>query len=509
MRLDELLRESAARYAAKTAVVAGGCRVSYAELDRLADQLAGVLHERGVRRGDRVVVYHRNAVEVVAAVFGVSRMGGVFSLVNPKVKHEKLALIVGGLRASVVLTESSLMPSVRRAAVATGSPIMIFVTDQVGPLLADATGLRDALIAAPNPPPAPAVDLDLAYVAYTSGSTGVPKGVMMTHQSSVSGAASMVRYLGLASEDVNFCVIPLAFDYGLYQAIMAVMTGGTLVLEEGFALPPVAIRKMVAEGATVFPLVPTIAAMLLQFRGLASNSVPSLRILTSTGAPLPPAHSARLCEIFPSARLFSNYGLTEIVRGTYLPPDQLVARPESVGKAMPNSEAHVVDENGQPVGPGVVGELVFRGASVLKGYWENAEATDAALRAGPYPWEKVFYTGDHFRTDDEGYLYYVGRKDDMIKSRGEKVSPKEIENALYALPSIREAAVVGVPHPLFGTAIKAVLVLADGAVASDREVIAHCAAHLEEHLVPQIVEFRDELPKTESGKIRRRELEGR
>jgi acyl-CoA synthetase (AMP-forming)/AMP-acid ligase II len=200
------------------------------------------------------------------------------------------------------------------------------------------------------------------------------------------------------------------------------------------------------------------------------------------------------------------YGLTENIRGTYLPPEQLGTRPTSVGKAIPNTEAYIVDDRDERVGPGVVGELVIRGPNLLTGYWGNPEATDQALRPGPYPWEKVLYTGDLFRMDEEGYLYFVARKDDIIKTRGEKVSPKEVENVLYALDGIREAAVIGVPDPVLGMAIRAVVVLCEGATLTERDVLRHCARHLEDFMVPGEVEFRSELPKTESGKIRKREL---
>jgi len=231
---------------------------------------------------------------------------------------------------------------------------------------------------------------------------------------------------------------------------------------------------------------------------------PHLRYLTNTAAALPRAHIERLREIFPQAKLFSMYGLTECKRCTYLPPEQLGVRPDSVGIAIPGTEAYVVDEQGQRVPAGTVGELVIRGAHVMKGYWGDAAATERVLKPGPHPWEKVLHTGDLFRADAEGYLYFVGRKDDIIKTRGEKVSPKEVENVLYELPGIREAVIVGVPDPILGQAVKAIVVAEAG--VTEREVIRHCAARLEDFMVPSTVEFREQLPKSENGKIARREL---
>jgi acyl-CoA synthetase (AMP-forming)/AMP-acid ligase II len=298
----------------------------------------------------------------------------------------------------------------------------------------------------------------------------------------------------------------LSFDYGLYQILMGFLAGATVILEPSFAYPQVILERLSLENVTGFPLVPTMAAILLQMKGLSPGRFPRLRYITNTAAALPPSHIERLRGLFPATRIYSMYGLTECKRVSYLPPDQLAIRPSSVGKAIPNTEVYIVDERGGRVGSGTVGELVVRGAHVMKGYWEKPEETDRVLKPGPLPGEKVLYTGDLFRMDGEGYLYFVGRKDDIIKTRGEKVSPKEVEAVLYTLPEVKEAAVVGVEDPILGQAIKAVLVLADGAALSERDVMRHCAARLEDFMVPKSVEFRSSLPKTTTGKISKREL---
>jgi len=329
----------------------------------------------------------------------------------------------------------------------------------------------------------------------------------MTHQNIVAAATSITTYLENTPDDVILSVLPLAFDYGLYQLLMAFKLGAALVLEQSFAFPAVVLQKLEREKATGFPVVPTIAALLLKMKGLTPGRFPHLRYITNTAAALPPAHIERLQQLFPTTRIYSMYGLTECKRCTYLPPEQLKARPGSVGKAIPNTEAYVVDDRGARVPPGRVGELVIRGAHVMKGYWENPEATDRVLKPGPHPWEKVLHTGDLFRSDEEGFLYFVGRKDDIIKTRGEKVSPKEVENVLYALPGVREAAVIGVPDPILGHALKAVIAPVEEGALSDREVIAHCARHLEDFMVPRLVEFVKELPKTDTGKIGRSQVQ--
>jgi len=228
--------------------------------------------------------------------------------------------------------------------------------------------------------------------------------------------------------------------------------------------------------------------------------------MTNTGAALPPAHIARLRDVLPHTKIYSSYGLTETKRTLYLPPQQLEKRPGSVGIAIPGTEVWLEDEDGGRVGAGGTGELVIRGGHVMQGYWEAPELTAQRYRPGPLPGERVCYSGDMFRTDDDGYFYFVGRKDDIIKSRGEKVAPKEVENVLYELPEIVEAAVMGVPDAILGQAIKALVVTRDGEL-TEKEVLRHCRKYLEDYMLPKYVEFVDELPKSANGKIQKPAVE--
>ena len=489
MRVESFLLESARRFPAKTALVAGPQRLSYEELAQRAAAFAAQLASKGVQRGDRVVIFLHNSPEAVVAVFGTLLAGGIFSVVNPGTKSDKLAYILNHCTAKVLVTE----PRLEAIAHAARERAPAVATTLVAPFNFQPTAL-----------PSPGIDLDVAMIVYTSGSTGFPKGVTMTHANIVAAATSITTYLESKESDVVLSVLPLAFDYGLYQALMCAKVGATLILEKSFTYPAVVLEKLKTERVTGFPLVPTLAAMLLQMKHLTPGMFPDLRYLTNTAAALPRAHIERLRELFPQAKLYSMYGLTECKRCTYLPPEQLAIRPESVGIAIPGTEAYVVDEQGERVPPGTTGELVIRGAHVMKCYWNDDAATSRVLKAGPYPWEKVLHTGDLFRTDEDGFLYFVSRKDDIIKTRGEKVSPKEVENVLYELAGIREAAVIGVPDPLLGMAIKAIVAAEDG--LTERDVIRHCAARLEDFMVPSIVEFRGQLPKSENGKIARKEL---
>jgi acyl-coenzyme A synthetase/AMP-(fatty) acid ligase len=320
-----------------------------------------------------------------------------------------------------------------------------------------------------------------------------------------AASLSILTYLKNTADDVVINVLPLAFDYGLYQLLMTFRFGGRLVLERGFTYPAAALQRIQAERVTGLPLVPTIAAMLLQM-DLGKFDLSSLRYLSNTGQALPVEHIKRLREVVPHVAIYSMYGLTECKRVSYLPPDQIDVRPGSIGRGMPNEEIYIVDDTGKRLGPGETGELVVRGANVMKGYWERPEDTERTYRPGPLPYERVLYTGDLMRMDDEGYYYFVGRKDDIIKSRGEKVSPREVENALHACAGVAEAAVIGVPDALLGQAIKAFVVTKPGASLTAKDVQRHCAAHLEDFMVPKHIEFLAELPKGATGKIDKKSL---
>jgi acyl-CoA synthetase (AMP-forming)/AMP-acid ligase II len=321
----------------------------------------------------------------------------------------------------------------------------------------------------------------------------------------ISAATSITTYLESTSDDIVLNFLPLSFDYGLYQVLMAFEVGATLLLERSFTFPHLVLEAAVRERITGLPIVPTVASLLLQM-DISRYDLSSLRCITSTGSALPTAHIRRLREMFPQAQIFSMYGLTECKRVSYLPPDQIDSRPTSVGRGMPNEEVYVVNEDGRRVGPGVIGELVVRGSNTMKGYWEDPVETAKRLRPGQYPWEQVLYTGDLFKTDSEGYLYFVGRKDDIVKSRDEKVSPREIEDVLYRLDGVAEAAVVGVPDPILGQAVKAYITRRPGSNITENDVLRHCAQWLEDFMVPKTVEFRDYLPRTVSGKISKREI---
>ncbi len=515
MLVQDFLHNSAARLPDKVALVCGDRRLTYAQVDAMADRLANAMIGHGLKRGDRVAIYLNNSVETVVGIFATLKAGGVFVVVNHTTKHDKLTYILNNCRATGLLAETGILKAYPDAPLLADVPSLKFAilcgqraagaaqTAQAGPLqVLDFDGIQAAYPA--RRPPQVNIDLDLACLIYTSGSTGDPKGVMSDHSNVVFAAGSIAEYLQNVEDDIVINVLPLSFDYGLYQLLMVFKFGGRLILERSFTYPAAILKLMEKERVTGFPGVPTIYAILLQM-DLRPYDLSSLRYLSNTAAALPPSHIMELRQKFSWATIYSMYGLTETKRTLYLPPDQLDKRPGSVGIAIPGTEVWLEDDDGNRLGPGQTGVLVVRGRHVMRGYWENSQATAERYRPGPLPGERVCYTGDLFRMDEDGYLYFVGRKDDIIKSRGEKVAPKEVENVLYGLKGVVEAAVVGVPDPILGEAVKAFVVL-DGVELAEAEVLAHCRANLEDFMIPKYVEFRDALPKTSSGKIKKTDL---
>jgi amino acid adenylation domain-containing protein len=511
-QLHDFLVESARRLPGKVALVARGRRTTYAELEGRSNALAHALVRRGVERGDRVVVYADGSVETVVAFWAVLKASAVVSIVNAQTKADKLAYLLNDCRAVALVADAHLATELRAAiprAPALRTVLLFSPDGAVAPDLLAALPASAELASALEgerqdaPPPRRGLDIDLAALIYTSGSTGDPKGVMLTHRNMITAATSISTYLRNVEDDVILCVLPLSFDYGLYQMIMAVRMGARLVLERSFTFPAEVLRTVVAERVTGFPGVPTIFAIMAEMKNLADYDFSAIRYATNTAAALPVKHIRLLQRLFPAARIYSMYGLTECKRCTYLPPEDLDRKPESVGIAIPDTELWIVDEEGRKVGPNVVGQLVIRGATVMRGYWEKPAETARKLRPGPLPGEQVLFTGDYGRLDDEGYLYFVGRMDDIIKSRGEKVAPKEVENALVEIPGVKECAVVGIPDAVLGQAVKAFVVLEQGAVLDERTVQRECASRLENFMVPKQVTFVPELPKTSSGKIKK------
>ncbi len=508
---DSLLRHANGKDAShKIAVVVEGQPYTYTQLLASAMSLAGALEARGLRRGDRVAIFMDNTWPCVVSIYATLIAGGVFLAINPQTKTDKVDFILKDSAARILITDGHLadvfLPAVEQA------PNLMVICS--GTLPANSSGSQaqvegfEEVIATAQPPREAAftIPLDLAALIYTSGSTGNPKGVMQTHQSMVFAAGSLIQYLRLSADDRILCMLPLAFDYGLYQLLMAITLSATLVLERSFIYPAQIFERMREHHVTVFPGVPTIYAMLLSAHGRSPLLFPSVTRVTNTAAALHDDIALRLREIFPNALIYKMYGLTECKRVCYLEPELIDKKPGSVGKAIPGTEIYLLSAEGQPVPPGETGILHVRGPHVMLGYWNRPDLSEQMLKPGKLPGERVLCTQDHFRIDEEGFLYFVGRTDDIIKTRGEKVSPVEVENALHSIPGIREAAVIGIPDPLLGEAIRAYVVVEPEAKLVERQIRALSAALLENFMVPKEIVFCESLPKTSTGKVSKKLL---
>ncbi len=520
MLVHNFLENSAARLGEKIALVCDGQRWTYNEINQAADQLAAYLLAIGIKPQDRVVIFLENSAEAVISIFGIMKAGAVFVCLNPTMKPPKLSYILkdSGARAAV--------SHINKASIFAEAAQDAFELDHIVWCQKDKSSTKFLPPSLPNHIKTSApwgqvftgqgfahglklpytIDVDLATIIYTSGSTGEPKGVVSAHYNVTAATRSITTYLKNHENDIILNALPLSFDYGLYQVLMAFLFGGTIVMEKSFFYPYKVMERIAEEGVTGFPIVPTMVALLLQMEDLSKFNCNSLRYFTNTGAALPATYIQKLQGLFPSVDVYSMYGLTECKRVSYMPPEYLPQKPTSVGIPMPNTDAFIVTPEGIEVGPNEVGELVVRGSNVMQGYWNCPEETAKTFRPGKHKGETHLYTGDLFKKDEDGFLYFVARKDDLIKTKGERVSPKELENALCAMEGIIEAAAIGVPDEIYGKAIKVFIVRDKRLDVTKDQVLSYCKKNLEPFMVPKYIEFKDSLPKSNSGKINKKEL---
>lgn len=508
--LGEALTFSAEKYPDKTSVISKGEEFSYKYLKENAENLASHLINEGICKGDRIAVYLNNSWQSVVSIYGITLAGGVFLLINPQTKADKLNYILNDSGAKIIVSENQLLKELSISLKKLNELFQIIVSGQIseGSNFSQSVVEFDEIInkkisgiqfprIIPN---------DLAALIYTSGSTGFPKGVMMTHQSMVFTSWSLIEYLRLTDEDRILLVLPLAFDYGLYQMIMAITIGGTLIIEQSFSFPPAIFRQIDKLKPTVFPGVPSIYALMIEMYKKSGITFDCIQKITNTAAALPAEFHDDLKKIFPNALIFKMYGLTECKRVCYLEPELLDSKPESVGKAIPGTEVFLLTPEGNQVAAGETGILHIRGPHVMAGYWNNEKLTNEMLKPGPYPGERILCAHDLFRIDEEGFLYFLGRNDDIIKTRGEKVSPVEVENAIYKINGIKEVVVFGIPDIYLGEAIVAYVTINDSIPLNEKEIQRECMAKLESFMVPKKISILTEMPKSSNGKIDKAEL---
>ncbi|HTR99461.1 MAG TPA: AMP-binding protein, partial [Bacteroidota bacterium] len=467
-----------------------------------ASSFAGFLAEKGLKKGERVAIYIDSSPQTVIAIFGALEAGGCIVVINPATQAERLGYILENCNARFLVTSVEKRAQVLQASAAcTARPILVWTG--AGEEKEEGIPFTRIMQEARPAPRVRLIDNDLAGIVYTSGSTGKPKGVTHLHRTFNTAVEAVAEYLENNAEDVILGVLPLSSSYGLLQLLVTFWTGGRVVLEKGFGYPYEIIKRIKEEKVTGLAGAPTIWAIILRLEGLEKEDFSSLRYITNAAAAMPASFVPRLRRVFPTTKIFLMHGLTECLRTTYLPPEEIETRTTSVGTGMRNIELWVEDADGVRLGPGHVGEMIVRGSTLMVGYWNDPEGTAKALIPGPLPGEKVLRTRDLFRMDEEGYFHFVARSDELIKSRGEKVSPIEVEDVIYTMDAVNEVRVIGVPDTILGQAIRAEIVLKEGRQLTAQEVKAHCRRFLEDFKTPHAVEFVATLPKTQGGKIKR------
>lgn len=508
--LHDLPARAAAVWPAHRALTAGDHHTTYRDLQAQVSGLACGLQALGLRPGERVAVFLEKRVEAVVASFAAPAAGGVLVPVNPLLKPAQVAHILQDSGACVLVTSSSRL--IQLGAVLAECPDLsqVVVCDEAAALPGRAVHTWAGLLKTPAAALHARLESDVAAIFYTSGSTGRPKGVVLSHRNLVAGAISVASYLNNRSTDTLLAALPLSFDAGFSQLTTAFLVGARVVLLN-YLLPRDVLQAMAKEQVTGLTAVPPLY-MQLAALDWPAEATRSLRYWANTGGRMPRATLQRLRECAPGASPFLMYGLTEAFRSSYLPPDEIDRRPDSMGRAIPNVDIRVLRDDGSECGADEPGELVHRGPLVALGYWNRPEETAQRFRPVPPALltgrqglaaaEIAVFSGDTVRRDADGFLYFVGRRDEMIKTSGYRVSPTEVEEAVHASGLVREALAVGVAHETLGQVIHVAAVAMDA--ADTAALLAHCRAQLPGYMVPAAVHWSAEpLPRNPNGKLDR------
>ncbi len=481
-----LLSHAGQVYGERPAIIADGGITTFAALAARAESYSATVQRAGLRLGDRVGILLPRGAEAAAAFFGVTGAGGIAVMVNELYQPRQIEHVLTHAGASLLLTSPEVTSGLTRG--------LEFPGIRLGP--EDLEG-REAGIPLPRSPGDP------AQLVYTSGSTGQPKGVLVSHSNLWAGALTVARYLDVRSEDRIASVLPFGFVYGFNQLMCCLVSGATLVVERASLAQDLAV-SLAENRITTLAAVPPLWLQLLRAPAFTEAPLPHLRTLTCAGGRLPPESAQAIRRVQPQAGLFLMYGLSEVFRSTYLPSEEVDAYPDSMGRAIPGAQVFVVREDLSICAPGEVGELVHRGPTVALGYWNDPEATGLVFRSGPLPslgipaGERVVFSGDFVRSDDGGRLFYVGRRDHMIKTLGYRISPDEVADVIHASQQVLEVVVLGEPDAARGQAVIAAVVLRpEGSVAAIRQ---YCARELPRYMQPTRIAVVPQLPRGPAGK---------
>ena len=488
--IASLLWHAAERHGARPAVVEREQSVSYAALWQRVAAIAAALLTAGVTPDDPVAILLERGGDAAAAFFAALAVGAITVLVNETLRPRQIEYLLAHSGARLLVTTGEVLAHQPRVL---QGDIRVLDVRTIAP-----AGDRDLV-----PLPLPRVGHDVAQIIYTSGSTGMPKGVTVSHANLLAATRAVISYLGITRDDRVASLLPFSFVYGMSQLLCTVAAAATLVVERS-PLPRQVVETLRARRVTVLAAVPPLWLRLLPVTEFREASLPDLRVLTNAGGRLPTDAVRALRHAQPAARLFLMYGLTEALRSTYLPPEEVDSRPDSIGRAIPGAEVYVLREDGTAAAAGEVGELVQRGPTVALGYWKDPELTARVFRPNPLrppgapDAERVVFSGDLVRRDADGFLYFVSRKDRIIKTMGYRVGPDEVANVLYGSGEVAEAAVAGEPDDLWGERIVAYVVLTDA--GSLERLQAYCSRELPRYLQPARIEVRPALPVLPNGK---------
>jgi len=504
--LHSLIRNSAEQTPLAKALLFKNIVLDYTQLWQAVDQTANGLSRLGVRKNQRVAIYLPKQPESVISFFAISAAGGVFVPINPILKPEQVAYILRDCDVSVLITSSTRAnllqddlkqcPSLSHLVLVDGNESSTEIETLSFEHLAEQT----------SRPESNRIDADMAAILYTSGSTGQPKGVVLSHVNILTGAQSVCEYLHNTPEDILLAVLPFSFDYGLSQLTTAFAAGASVVLMD-YLLPRDVIRAVSRYGITGLAAVPPLWNQLASLEW-PDEAKSSLRYLTNSGGAMPLTTTTHLQQALPNTAIYLMYGLTEAFRSTYLEPNEVTRRPDSMGKAIPNAEVMVVRPDGSECNVDEPGELVHRGALVSLGYWNDKEKTAKHFKSAPGQPEGLVipeiavWSGDQVRRDAEGFYYFISRNDEMIKTSGYRVSPGEIEEVVLTLETIHQAIAFAAPHPMLGQGI---VLLAQADCDAD-QILSHCRVHLPMYMLPGRIEILKDLPRNANGKIDRKPL---
>ena len=488
---------------------------SYSQLSKQTQSMAEALLGIHLKHQQRVAIYLPKQIETVTSIFSICQAGGVFVPINPVLKAPQVSHILNDCNVQILITSKSRLQSLSTQLENCPDLHTIILVDNQLPDISiypekRVLGWLDFLGHADNQTMPTLIDTHMAAILYTSGSTGKPKGVVLSHLNIVAGADSVAEYLNITAKDKILAVLPLSFDYGLNQLTSALYKGATCVLLD-YLLPRDVIKSIEKHRITGLAAVPPLWAQLSKIEWPEPINE-HLRYMTNSGGKMPKKVLESIRAKVPDSQFYLMYGLTEAFRSTYLPPEQLEQRPDSMGKAIPNAEVLVVREDGSLCAPHEPGELVHRGSLVAMGYWNDPEKTAERFKPAPTQLkglpltEIAVWSGDRVSMDEEGYLYFIGRKDDMLKTSGYRVSPTEIEEIIYSSGLVKEAAAIGIPDETLGHAIVVIISTENYKQFNENDLIALCKSQLANFMIPAKIVALKDLPKNPNGKIDRQTL---